>query len=90
MTWETVRDLIRDERNAFSLAATLPTHVAAATVVALYALDGRPTHVAIRDSLLPEWWESKLGSSWRILHRLDELECPGYGQVVGFYVRVRA
>lgn len=49
--------------------------------VALYAKDGRPTHMA---RMLPNGrWTSKLGDMWDIEHRtLDGLEDSDYGQVV--------
>jgi hypothetical protein len=44
---------------------------------------GTPTHGCRR--LTNDWWESKLGSSFRIVHRLRELESDGYGTVLKFY-----
>ncbi len=55
------------------------------TVVALYGNAGEPTHVALRLADASEWWESKLGLSYRVVHRLRELEGSGYGSVIGFY-----
>ena len=47
--------------------------------VAIYALQGTPTHAARQ---LPGGeWASKCGASGDIVHDLVELEGPGYGQV---------
>lgn len=63
---------------------TEPRRASNVVAVALYATD-TPTHVALRIRDDPEWWESKLGPGWRIVHRLRELEGPAYGRLVGFY-----
>jgi len=54
------------------------------SVVALFSTVTNLTHVAVRDQA-GSWWESKLGSRWRIVHRLNELEGGYYGQIVGYY-----
>lgn len=54
-------------------------------VVAVFALARQFTHVARRIGGDAEWWESKLGRSWRIVHRLRELAGDRYGAVVRFY-----
>jgi hypothetical protein len=56
-------------------------------VVALYAHEGRPTHVALRTAADPDWWESKLGKDCRIIHRLEELVGDQYGTILAYYVR---
>jgi hypothetical protein len=56
-------------------------------VTALYANAAGPQHAARRDRGEPEWWESKLGLTFRIMHRLKELEGGAYGDVVAFYLR---
>jgi hypothetical protein len=58
------------------------------TCVAVFGLDGKPTHVALRDRHA-EWWESKLGTGARILHRLAELEGGRYGRIVAYYALPR-
>ena len=61
-------------------------------VVAAFATVRRFTHVALQledDPDWPDWWESKLGQSWRIVHRLHELEGSRYGTVVRFYAKRR-
>jgi hypothetical protein len=50
--------------------------------------DGEATHGCRR--VAGELWESKLGSSLRILHRLDELEGATYGRPVKLYRRATA
>lgn len=54
--------------------------------LALYANNGAPTHIA---RMLPSgnWWTSKLGDAEDIKHKLDALEGPQYGNVVGIYGR---
>lgn len=59
------------------------------TCVAVFGLDDKPTHVALRDGH-SEWWESKLGTGARILHRLAELEGARYGRIVSYYALPRA
>ena len=59
------------------------------TCVAVFGLDDKPTHVALRDRHA-EWWESKLGAGIRILHRLAELEGGRYGRIVAYYAMPRA
>jgi hypothetical protein len=49
------------------------------------AANGEATHGCRR--VAGEVWESKLGSSLRVLHRLDELESAGYGKVTKLYRR---
>lgn len=60
---------------------------AAAACVAIFACDGQLTHVALRDRH-PGWWESKLGTGIRILHRLSDLAGGRYGDVVGYYASI--
>lgn len=56
--------------------------------VALYALDGAPTHAARQ---LPGGrWTSKLGNSFDIDHDFDALDGPVYGAVVLFLRRPAA
>ena len=57
------------------------------TVVALFGRATEPTHAARRDAEDGTWWQSKLGSSWRIMHRLEELEGGMYGDVVAYFIR---
>lgn len=58
---------------------------AAVEKVALYVLNGKPTHGARQ---LPDGnWTSKLGKWIDITHTLDGLEGPAYGQVAGFLKR---
>ena len=46
--------------------------------VAVYALNGRPTHAARQ---LPDgWWASKLGSDIDVEHEFDALDGPVYGR----------
>lgn len=55
--------------------------------VALYALNGLPTHAARQ---LPDGkWTSKLGKEIDISHTLVGLEGPIYGQVAGYLKRPR-
>ena len=53
--------------------------------VALFVKNGVPQHGAVRIS--GDWYESKLGSSYRIVHRLEDLEGDAYGKVEKFYGR---
>lgn len=56
--------------------------------VALYVLNGKPTHAARQ---LPDGnWSSKLGKWIDITHTLHGLEGPAYGQVAGFLKRSRS
>jgi len=51
--------------------------------VALYVKDGQPTHAARQlDSGL---WSSKLGSHVDLVHALEELEGPVYGELSKIY-----
>ena len=52
------------------------------------AANGDATHGCRR--VAGDVWESKLGSSLRILHRLDELQSAGYGSVTRLYRRATA
>jgi hypothetical protein len=53
--------------------------------VALYSLDGKPTHAARQ---LPDGrWTSKLGKYLNITHALSALEGPVYGQPTHFLKR---
>ena len=52
-------------------------------IIALYELDGKVTHAALRFS--NNWWESKLGRDYRVLHTLEELRGGIYGEVTRFY-----
>ena len=54
--------------------------------VALYCTNQEWKHVALRLPGYDDWWESKLGPSFRIVHRLKDLEGVQYGRVIGFYV----
>ena len=67
----------------FSRVAGAPND-ASVSCVAVFGLGGIPTHVALRDRH-PLWWESKLGTGLRILHRLSGLEGGRYGGVIGYY-----
>ncbi|MFA4889370.1 MAG: RHS repeat-associated core domain-containing protein [Candidatus Omnitrophota bacterium] len=51
--------------------------------IALFVKDGVPQHGAVRVS--GDWYESKLGSWPRIVHRLGDLEGDAYGSVDKFY-----
>lgn len=51
--------------------------------IALFVKDGVPKHGAVR--LFGDWYESKLGSWPRIVHRLGDLEGDSYGNVEKFY-----
>jgi hypothetical protein len=53
--------------------------------VAIYALDGKPTHAARQ--LSDGRWTSKLGKDIDITHTLRGLEGPIYGAVAGFLKR---
>jgi hypothetical protein len=56
--------------------------------VALYALNGKPTHAARQ---LPDGqWTSKLGKEVDITHTLRGLEGPRYGKVAAFLKRSRS
>jgi hypothetical protein len=55
--------------------------------IALYVLDGKPTHAARQ--LSDGNWTSKLGKWIDITHTLYGLEGPAYGQVAGFLKRPR-
>jgi hypothetical protein len=59
------------------------------TVVALYGDAKGPQHAALRDAADPDWWESKLGDMWRVMHQLAQLEGGFYGDVVAIYSRRR-
>jgi hypothetical protein len=51
--------------------------------IALYALDGTPTHAA---RLLESGkWTSKLGANIDLLHDLTDLNGPEYGSVIAIY-----
>ena len=53
--------------------------------VALYVLDGKPTHAARQ---LPDGaWTSKLGRQIDIAHTVCALEGPAYGQIAVFLKR---
>lgn len=54
--------------------------------VALYALNGKPTHAArqIADNV----WTSKLGQNVDISHKLNELDGPEYGTVLKVYKKL--
>jgi len=54
--------------------------------IALFGIDGRPTHAA-KESDDDGWWESKLGGSIRILHRVEQLEGTSYGLVCRCYCK---
>jgi hypothetical protein len=62
-------------------------HPVGEQVVAAFAREGRFTHASLRLESDPEWWESKLGQSWRVVHRLGGLEGNRYGRVVRFYAK---
>lgn len=61
------------------------------TIIALFAKKGGvhgpdeivPTHSALYKG--GDWWESKLGSSYRIVHKLKQLEGRKYGTVYRYY-----
>jgi hypothetical protein len=50
--------------------------------------DGSSTHGCRH--VAGEFWESKLGSAPRIIHRLNDLEGPDYGHVAKFYRKATA
>jgi len=51
--------------------------------VALFVKDGQPQHGAVRIS--GDWYESKLGQSYRIVHKLQDLEGDIYGKAERYY-----
>ncbi len=53
--------------------------------VALYALNGKPTHAARQ--LSNGEWTSKLGPQWDISHTINALDGPSYGSVVQYLKR---
>jgi hypothetical protein len=62
-------------------------HEAGYEKVALYALEGIPTHAARQ--LADGRWSSKMGRSVDIAHTLDALDGPLYGAII-FYLRRQA
>ena len=54
--------------------------------VALYCLNGVPRHSA-KEIADDDWWESKLGSGIRIIHKLGHLEGDEYGTICRCYSR---
>jgi hypothetical protein len=77
-------DVFYRERNFCRLDRA--PHDQQVTCVAVFGLADTPTHVALRAGH-DEWWESKLGTGVRILHRLPELEGGRYGRIVTYYAR---
>jgi hypothetical protein len=55
--------------------------------VAVYAMDGKPTHAA--KQLENGWWSSKLGRGVDIAHELNALDGPFYGSPIVFLRRPR-
>ncbi len=53
--------------------------------VALFCKDGKPKHAAKETQ--DDWWESKLGRSIKIIHRLPQLEGGAYGNVCRCYCK---
>jgi len=53
--------------------------------IALYALQGVPSHAA--RLLANGLWTSKLGADIDLSHDLSELEGPRYGQVIKIYCK---
>lgn len=54
------------------------------TKIAIYELDGEPTHVAIQPSNRNGRWKSKLGPDADIEHDLDDLSGRAYGHPTVF------
>ena len=62
---------------------TIRTYEAGLEKVALYVINGRPTHAS---RLLPNgYWTSKLGREIDISHSFAELDGPAYGSVHSIY-----
>ncbi len=52
--------------------------------IAIFCKDGKPMHAA-KEAEDENWWESKLGSNIRIMHKLGQLEGEQYGEVCRCY-----
>ena len=69
--------------HGFARAADSPP---SGDVIAVYGRPGEPLHVARRVLADADgWWESKLGRSVRIVHRLRDLDGGVYGHVLCYY-----
>jgi hypothetical protein len=53
--------------------------------VALFALNGEPTHAA--RLVAQDQWTSKLGAHIDLTHAFDDLDGPNYGAVIKIYVK---
>lgn len=86
--WTSPSELGPNADRFYRVAGLVAAPVKGRADVALWAdSDGALTH-ASRHVWGP-WWESKIGESARILHRLDDLENHVYGRVVKFYRALR-